>query len=219
MIVEPAYSPEDNVWFLEDGTTARSLSELQRKLPHAVIEGYYPKGYTAERPKEQATSREFRWSQMRSPQYTRKGPAPSAPKPEPQPVIEEPVVEEESEEVIEAIFEPPPQKAAIPEPEPVKEVVALAPPKKRKVYVRKAQGREGNRFATTIAHGAVPWDDEQDNTLRAHVEVGLTAKEIANLMPGRSRNAIIGRCHRKGFQLKHNNMFEIKNRKNHKTRI
>lgn len=47
--VSPTFDPSDNTWYTDDGTghgyEAKSLAELQRKLPDVLIENYYPKGY------------------------------------------------------------------------------------------------------------------------------------------------------------------------------
>lgn len=45
MQVHPAYDTEARVWFTDEGLTAKTLAELQRKLPKAQIVGYYPNGY------------------------------------------------------------------------------------------------------------------------------------------------------------------------------
>jgi hypothetical protein len=47
------------------------------------------------------------------------------------------------------------------------------------------------------------WNQEEDEQLHVYCEEGLTSSMIA-LRMNRSRNAIIGRVHRKGFQLKGN---------------
>ncbi len=45
------------------------------------------------------------------------------------------------------------------------------------------------------------WTDEQDAKLVRLVSQGLSAREIAERFPGRTRNAIIGRCNRLGVTL------------------
>lgn len=56
MEVRPAYSPEEDIWFTDDGLTAKRLSELAVKLPEGdTIADYWPFGYgnvTAPRPPE-----------------------------------------------------------------------------------------------------------------------------------------------------------------------
>ena len=46
-VITPIFDPSDCVWYTEDGVTAKSLSQLQRKLgPEVQLEGYYPNGYS-----------------------------------------------------------------------------------------------------------------------------------------------------------------------------
>lgn len=45
LIVHPAFDTEARVWFTDDGVEAKSLAELQRKLPRTKIAGYYPNGF------------------------------------------------------------------------------------------------------------------------------------------------------------------------------
>lgn len=49
MQVHPLYDINDQVWVAETGVVARTLRELQQKLPKAKIVGYYPDGYVADR--------------------------------------------------------------------------------------------------------------------------------------------------------------------------
>ena len=43
--VHPAFDPSDGTWFLDDGTEAKSISELLAKLPEGyVIKDYYQRG-------------------------------------------------------------------------------------------------------------------------------------------------------------------------------
>lgn len=45
-VVTPTFDLDSREWYLDDGTTAKSLRELQAKLPPGtVLEGYYPDGY------------------------------------------------------------------------------------------------------------------------------------------------------------------------------
>lgn len=43
------------------------------------------------------------------------------------------------------------------------------------------------------------WSDDEIESLKAHWADGLSAGQIARVMPGRSRNAIIGKVHRLGL--------------------
>lgn len=47
------------------------------------------------------------------------------------------------------------------------------------------------------------WSEDEDLTLLDLAERGWTAREIAGELPGRTRNAVIGRCHRQGVLLEH----------------
>jgi GcrA cell cycle regulator len=49
MRVHPLFDINAGVWATENGVTARTLAELQHKLPGATIEGYYPNGYEVQR--------------------------------------------------------------------------------------------------------------------------------------------------------------------------
>lgn len=51
--IHPVYSPQDRLWYSDDGydTSAKSLHELQGKLPGTKIVGYCPNGYVIERVK------------------------------------------------------------------------------------------------------------------------------------------------------------------------
>ena len=44
------------------------------------------------------------------------------------------------------------------------------------------------------------WNDENTKSLRDLWKKGLTASQIAAQIPGKSRNAIIGRAHRLGLE-------------------
>jgi hypothetical protein len=45
MQVHPLFDLEQQVWVAESGVVAKTLRELQQKLPGAEIIGYYPNGY------------------------------------------------------------------------------------------------------------------------------------------------------------------------------
>ena len=47
------------------------------------------------------------------------------------------------------------------------------------------------------------WSAKELDLLRQFVEQGLTAKEIAAALKTRTRNAVIGECHRRSIQLHH----------------
>jgi GcrA cell cycle regulator len=47
-----------------------------------------------------------------------------------------------------------------------------------------------------------PWTDEELNRLKALVNTGISASQIAKELPGRTRNAVIGCMQRRGIQNK-----------------
>lgn len=46
-----------------------------------------------------------------------------------------------------------------------------------------------------------PWSQEEEEHLKLCIEIKMTSGEIAKSMPGRTRNAIMGRLFRKGMKL------------------
>jgi len=62
---------------------------------------------------------------------------------------------------------------------------------------RKRRGNSNRSYEGMAANAVSPeWDDVEDARLRGLWLSGLSASKIAAQMPGRTRNAIIGRAHR-----------------------
>jgi hypothetical protein len=173
-LISPTFDPSDNVWFTDDGLEAKSLAELQRKLPDAQIVAYYPGGYG-------------NVIQPRAPHIVK---AVSS--------WVRPTYKPEIEKELAAPVEIPRFLPNREEPEedtlrPVQNIPAVqraAPPEK----IRKT--RQASNFER------VDWNDPNlIERLKALVKSGLSSTQIGARF-NCSRNAIIGICHRRGFDLK-----------------
>ena len=197
-IYEPVFDPTDNLWFVEDGTTAPTLRELQAKLPGAIFEGYYPDGYSFQWSKadfpEGSTRTAYRNTQSdwaRALAYT-----PPKPEPLPAPVSEPDAISADVPEL-------PPTDVSPFKPKNVMRS-GLAKLKKERVYKR-----DGSIARTLYPSGferapskfpPVKWADWEEK-VRGWVKEGLNSTEIGAKI-NCSRNAVIGYCHRKGLQLR-----------------
>lgn len=175
-LISPTFDPSDNTWFTDDGVEAKSLAELQRKLPDAKIADYYPNGYglvIPPRPPHVAKIINWRERKLRF-------------KPEIEKELQRPIkitshaiAEETSAELVEQVA-----------PFIGRPAASILNPAKARAP------RSLSKFA------AVNWKSQVIlDKLKALVEAGLTSDEIGRVFDC-SRNAVIGICHRKGFQLK-----------------
>jgi hypothetical protein len=180
MIVHPTYDPVDRVWFTDSGLTAKSLAELQRWLPGAKIQDYYPEGYgnvIHPRPPEIAKIKLHEALRVdRQPPTRSRWPAP----------------DNASEEVVLGEVVEQPEK-----PVPAVDVQAPKPRVFKPLQLTNRRHRQPSQFAK------IDWKDPAyDNMLRRLVEEGLTSTQIGDRMAC-SRNAIIGAAARAGYPLKH----------------
>jgi hypothetical protein len=204
--VQPMYDTANQEWVAElDGCeiTACSARELKRKLPQgAVILDYYPNGYDVRRPKPDDASRPLTLPSIRSwgvgPRHMQR-------------VKNARVLTADSQPVQETVIAPVPAV----EPAPALQGDTMAPverrgwfdepataplPRKRKPYVlSKPVLSRGPRMYPTRG-----WTAEEDQHLLQLVQQGFSSYQIAEQLFNRSRNAVIGRCHRKGYQLQGN---------------
>lgn len=185
MEVHPEFDIESSVWFTASGVVARSLRELQQKLPKATIVGYYPQGYgtVAHEPRKPGeTSR----SSLRTGYGTLSLSVSTYRKPAPEraPL---PVVSQEEKRLLRQKREY--EKLNNIEPKPERAPRSLP-------------------RAEAPKYGSRRWTAELDQELRKYVALGWYADRIAvKLGQGFTKNAVIGRCHRKGLQLNHKNGF------------
>lgn len=211
MLVEPAYCAEEKIWFLEDGTTAKTLAELQANNPHFVIEGYCPKGYVPER-KTQNLPPEMRRSTrpvLRLTQehwsFSEKAPAVHRmPQRMSEPTFAE--FEEVPEDIAEATFQKP-------ENEELPKLQMYKPAKQREKEAKVRRISEGRLTHAEFEFEPIRWDDERDAWLKQLVASPekYSAEQIGRIMKC-TRNSVIGRCHRKGYQLQKSPKFKKGNR-------
>lgn len=195
-VVHPGYSPEEGLWFTEYDVTAPSLRELQAKLPGALIEGYYPEGYTANRPKHNYP-KEMQTTRIVLPSSSfyigvRKPRKIVEPEPEPEPELDlEPGQSLSLNRVVEEVEEQLLPDQGVAEFVPIKTMPRY---KRRGVPLGKLK-----QLRTASKHSKVDWS-QWDTTLRKRLAAGDFVVDIA-VEIGCSRNAVIGRSHRLGISI------------------
>jgi hypothetical protein len=178
-IVHPGYSPDEGLWFTEDDVTARSLRELQAKLPDVLIEGYYPEGYTPARPARKRLPAEMlrpRVAVDHGSWYTRPAPRASTSMALP---------EREAGYAVEPEFEF--------EAPTISAAVEFKPIRMKRKYSRIGPERQPGSFPK------VDWT-VWEKPLRDKLAAGVSVIEIAATI-NCSRNAVIGRAHRLGLSI------------------
>jgi hypothetical protein len=181
VIIEPVYCPEEGLWYAYDGMSARTLRELLAKIPGAVIEGYYPEGFDFRRPRSTEATRSFtRFSQLSTTVVYRK-----APTSEPAPAPMTPALEGSAAEF-----------------KPVAQLKPEQKVKKRKLVPRGPRRASGQKNAKPMFPKVdwSRWDAPGDSRLQAMVDKKFSGGRIAEII-GCARNAIFGRCHRRGYKL------------------
>ena len=189
MKVHPEFDIESAVWFTESGIVARSLRELQQKLPKATIVGYYPQGYgiVQHEPRKPGET-------SRSTLRTGYGSLNLSVASYRVPTKAKPVKE----------FEPAPL------PKLSQEDARLERHKREYEKLNNIQPKPGRAPKSVSVSDAAKrksgWTPEMDEALRKYVALGWYADQIAvTIGLGLTKNAVIGRCHRKGLQLEHKN--------------
>jgi hypothetical protein len=212
-VIHPFYDTANDEWVVEvDGqeVTAQRLADLQSKLPDARIEGYYPEGYVAQRDGFlQPVGRYLRYV----PQYSkpvqvdfkRRRRGPKLPKH----VIEEAVATHKAipdyEQVLNLIAEGLDSKQIAQQLNCTITQVHLY---RGEAYKVKDERIKYKRRINKKNELCVGWKPEEIVVLRELVEMGLTSSQIGVKL-NRSRNSIIGKCHRLSLTLKNikNNKF------------
>ena len=229
--VHPVFDVETRTWFTNTGVEARSLCELQSKLPKARIVGYYPNGYHStpiakSRPVLTLPVTTTSANSVTGAFGQRVGTLQSA-KPAKRPESE---VEPELPELPPAEFKPlaryaTPAQEELPLPRflpsrprlvpadasnntiPKKEappLEAMFPPEPVAAAADHAEEHEPSEATFRMSGNGVVWSDKKIEQLRQLVEDGLTARQIACEL-NVTKNAVIGKTHRIGVQLKRNN--------------
>ena len=194
----PAFDPTDKTWFIEEdhGTTAKSIAELQRKLPGVKLAGYNPEGYgliVRPRPREivKITLNQAR-GEGKVPPKLKELQTLKPPEALPEPEIKE--------EIVELPVFIPAVKRQVPEPEIERVPEPTPKPNRPRVVKKKVKLPRSLPQASQVPR--TDWTAiNTKNKLLALVESGLTSGQIA-IEFGCTRNAVIGACGRFGFQLK-----------------
>ena len=210
MRLEPEYDPETKEWFVEyEGQefTSRSLAGLKANCPDGIqFKGYHPMGYAATRGSGLTDRKPFITYKHKN--GWRESPK-VAPQPEPAPVA--------TKHRSEPVYVQPPKVRT-------KFQLQLKPGEvvKDKVFSLRSRGYNSREIAD-ILHCSVEtilgmfklpertnWTDELDAQLRHYVEVEKLPSSVIGKKMGRTKNAIIGRCHRKGIKLTYLSFSDLK---------
>lgn len=217
--IHPTYDVVHRVWLaeVEDRTfAAPTLRQLQAKLPTAVIQDYYPNGYQAEREGFLQPYQKVRWYPTHLPATTQRFQIAALKKAE---ARRKEVTKADRQE-----YKQQRQQAIVAKVKPKNldhdvvmnmyndgyESLQIALELKCSVgtvqlHRLKALKRGDPRAKSLVIKHKnrrvyLPWTDEIDEELKWLVEGKCSAKTIAQQL-GRTRNAIIGRCRRKGYML------------------
>jgi hypothetical protein len=180
--VQPLYDPEAARWF-SGRYSAPTVRELLAKMPEGtVIADYYPCGYAATRDGVPVGRAELR-TQYNKPKFHLR----------PLPVTQtQSVAITGAEEMV----------AREPVRRPRAAGIGRAPTGTRGKYRRRRASPDLPKLlAAAVAKSKTSWVDEEMATLRELAAAGYTAYQIGEAV-GRSRNAVIGQCHRRGIELK-----------------
>lgn len=199
----PEYDPEIKEWFVEhEGRefTSHSLAGLKANCPTDIqFKGYHPRGYVAVRPGFLESSGRVPFVRYKKGRmWPANLVAPTKPKPEPAPVVAVPFIQP----IVRAQLQPRPRPKL-----PLTDRERIFSLRRKGFNARETANVmrypiEDIREMLKIPKGR-PWDEEQDAQLRQLVEVDGLSADAAGKKLGRTKNAIIGRCHRKGIQLTH----------------
>jgi hypothetical protein len=180
--VQPLYDPEAARWF-SGRYSAPTVRELLAKMPDGtVIADYYPCGYAAVRDGVPVGRAELR-TQYNKPKFHLR----------PLPVTQtQSVAIAGAEEMVARESVRSPQTAGI----------GRAPIVTRGKHKRRRASPDLPKLlAAAVAKSKMSWGDEEVATLRELAAAGYTAYQIGEAV-GRSRNAVIGQCHRRDIELK-----------------
>lgn len=205
MKVHPAYDVEQQLWFTDNGLEAPTLHELKRKLPKkASIVGYHPSGYRAERPAYKPgdpirSGLRTNYSGTISTALAKRTDAAVAGKTVVTKKQEEYWAKHKREyEAISSGRVVPRDRGAI-KAQPKPTLVSSSVPEEEFTGFA-----EGGRHAPPPNHTGF-WSEKRDQQLLSLVRQRLSAADIAENMSTHerrvTRNAVIGRCHRLGYQL------------------
>lgn len=202
--IQPTFMLDTRLWETDDGITAKSLRELQRKLPDSKhrIKDYYPAGFGAQvKPR---TSPNVAKVSLTS--YQRK--YPPRPRSAPVPIVSEtkviePVAQAEPVEAVVEVEQPEVQVTPDLFSEPIVEVkkpaVVKAVVPEEVEFPRRPKPKRQYRLPV-VRKPKQSWSAEDDAKLAKLVEEGFGDIAIAHQL-NRSTNAVIGRRHRKGIYL------------------
>jgi hypothetical protein len=187
--VAPLFDTTHKEWVVElhgHEYTARSLSVLRQLLPYDVsILNYHPKGLQQKLPQLPAgvnPPARVVLSKRYGVGTTHQSRIKAARK-------------------LKLIKPPPPPPPVVKIEHPIEQPKLLKPPKIKKIKLTPRQPPEPKPPRQIERTPTIKWTEQDIDTLVHYVERGLTSYQIAALMPPRTRNSIIGACHRRKLQL------------------